>query len=743
MIVTGIVVVGLVCIFLATALIERHLLGLSWRQALLYTPLKLLYRIDDSDLDTAKNSGGLVYVISHQSRLDPALMLALLPTDTLHILDHGSANSALLEPYRTLGRTVEFNPLHIFISRRLVRRLKGNGRLAIYLPENVEPDSKSFRLYRAVARIALKADANIIPIVIDGSRSLPQSLTPAARAPRTFLPALKIRSLEALSLTEIMHQAGTGAARPSNALFDRMAVLRMRSDNLSNSLFSAILSAAKRYGPNRIIVEDTIIGSMTYKRLFIGARVLARRFFSVSTEGEAIGLLLPNSNGVVVAFLALQSSGRVAAMINYSAGPANVVSALRTAQVKTVISSRAFVEKAQIEDVIAAVEKAGAKIIWLEELRESVSSIEKLSAAIFWRKPLTVREANSPAVILFTSGSEGTPKGVVLSHRNLISNAAQAEARIAISVEDKLFNVLPVFHSFGLTGGTILPILFGIRLFLYPSPLHYKIIPQVAAKTQPTIMFGTDTFLAGYARTAKADSFSSLRFVVAGAEAVRAETRKTWKERFDTEILEGFGLTEAAPVVAVNSATHGRHSTVGRLLPGMKARLVPVEGIEDGGRLWVSGPNIMLGYMTSDRPGEFQPVPDGWHDTGDIVSIDKEGFITIRGRAKRFAKIAGEMISLGAVEMLVQSLWPEEHHAAVSVPDHRKGERIVLVTTAGRVERSELQKHSKTEGFPELMVPGDIIRVGDIPVLGSGKTDYVTTRQIAVKRLGIGGGASL
>ncbi len=743
MIVTGIIVIGLVAIFLATALIERHLLGLSWRQALLYTPLKILYRIDDSRLDTAAKAGGVVYVISHQSRLDPALMLALLPTDTLHILDSHSANSALLEPYRTLGRTVEFNPAHIFISRRLVRRLKGNGRLAIYLPENVEPDTKSFRLYRAVARIALKADANIVPIMVDGSRFLPQSLTPAARAPRSFLPALKIRSLEAMSLAEIMRRAGPGSTRPSNALFDRMALLRLRSDALSNSLFTAVLSAADRYGHNRVILEDAITGSMSYKRLFIGARVLAKRFGSISREGEAMGLLLPNSNGVVVAFLALQSAGRVAAMINYSAGPSNVVSALRTAQVRTVISSRAFVEKAQIDDVIAAIEKAGASILWLEDLRETVSTGEKLSAAVFWRKPLVACEAKSPAVILFTSGSEGTPKGVVLSHRNLISNAAQAEARVAISVEDMLLNVLPVFHSFGLTGGTILPILFGIRLFLYPSPLHYKIIPQVAARIQPTIMFGTDTFLAGYARTAKADSFSSLRFVVAGAEAVRAETRKIWKERFDTEILEGFGLTEAAPVVAVNSATHGRPSTVGRLLPGMQARLVPVEGIEDGGRLWVSGPNVMLGYMTSDRPGEFQPIADGWHDTGDIVSIDSEGFITIRGRAKRFAKIAGEMVSLGAVEMLVQSLWPEDRHAAVSVPDHRKGERIVLVTTAGEVDRSDLKKHGKTEGFPELMVPGDIVKVGDIPVLGSGKTDYVTTRQIAVKRLGIGGSPSL
>ncbi|TIV94829.1 MAG: 2-acyl-glycerophospho-ethanolamine acyltransferase, partial [Mesorhizobium sp.] len=264
--------------------------------------------------------------------------------------------------------------------------------------------------------------------------------------------------------------------------------------------------------------------------------------------------------------------------------------------------------------------------------------------------------------------------------RNLLANVMQAEARVSVSPADILLNVLPAFHSFGLTGGTILPLVLGVKLFLYPSPLHYKIIPEIARKVKPTVMFGTDTFLANYARTAKDGDFSSLRFVVAGAEAVKPETRRTYRDRFQASIVEGFGLTEAAPVVAVNTAIHSRDGTVGRPLPAIRMKLEPVEGITEGGRLWLDGPNMMMGYMSADRPGELQPL-EGWHDTGDIVSIDREGFITIRGRAKRFAKIAGEMVSLGAVEMLVQSLWPEERHAAVAVPDKRRGERIVLVTT--------------------------------------------------------------
>ncbi len=416
-------------------------------------------------------------------------------------------------------------------------------------------------------------------------------------------------------------------------------------------------------------------------------------------------------------------------MINYTSGPANVAAALRTAVVRTVVSSRAFIAKAGLDDIVEAAEKAGAKFVWLEDVRAGISKLEKLVAVLLWRWPLAAQSADKPAVILFTSGSEGTPKAVVLANRNLAANARQVQARLALTPEDKLLNVLPVFHSYGLTGGTILPLLVGVRFFLYPSPLHYKLIPETASKIRPTIMFATDTFLTAYARTADDSDFESLRLVVAGAEAVRAETRRVWRERFGAEIVEGFGMTEASPVVAVNSSTHGRDGTVGRLLPGMRMQIEPVEGIAEGGKLWVAGPNVMMGYMTADRPGELIPPENGWHDSGDVVAVDREGFIQIRGRTKRFAKIAGEMVSLGAVEMLVQSLWPEDHHAVVSVPDKRRGERIVLVTTAEEAEPNALRQFGKQSGVAELMVPGDIVKVAEMPVLGTGKTDYSSARR--------------
>ncbi len=713
-------------------------LGIGFLQAFFYTPLKLLYRIDDKGLSEApKTDGPAIFAVSHQSTFDAVLMLLLLPADTLHILDPRAAKSWLVDLLRPLGRTVIFGPEQILGNRRILSQLRVGGRIAVYLPKEVEPDAKLFRLYRATARMAVAANANIVAIHIGNARFLPTSYTPDSEAPRRRFPKLTIGVRPAETLEAMMKKAGIAASTPANALFDRLAEARFVTQDLSRGLFLAMVDAAKRYGTAGIAVEDTVTGSLTRKRLMIGARVLGKRFAAVTQPGETVGVLLPNANGAIVTFFGLQSAGRVAAMLNYTSGPANIVSAIKMTKITCVISSRSFIEKAELGELVTAIEMTDAKIQWLEDVRESVTTLEKLSAALLWKWPLHSVDADRAAVILFTSGSEGTPKGVVLSHKNLHANAAQAEARVTISVKDTLFNVLPVFHSFGLTGGTILPLLFGVRLFLYPSPLHYKLIPQAAAKVRPSIMFGTDTFLSGYARTAKDSDFSSLRFVVAGAEAVKSETRRIWKERFDARILEGFGMTEASPVVAVNTATHSMDGTVGRQFPMMETRLAPVEGIEVGGRLWVNGPNVMLGYITADRPGQLQPLADGWHDSGDIVSFEPGGYIAIRGRAKRFAKIAGEMVSLGAIEMLVESLWPEDRHAAISVPDKRKGERVVLMTTHRPASKDDIQNHGKKAGVTELMLPADVVEVPDIPVLGSGKTDYGEARKVVFRLLGL------
>lgn len=671
--------------------------------------------------------GATIYLYSRQSGLDVAVLWSTLGRNCLHILDDEDQGSLILFGLRLFAQTA-----HAGDTGALEAALASGQSVTVPFPPDIEPAPETLARYRSLAALARTHKARLRALHVRGSNLSLWSARPRSEAPRQLLPRLRLAQSDSLNPDAIgPRDNGATAARDEDLVHDLLALARFRSNDLDRGLFLAFRDAADRYGKAGPVLEDALGGKLSYKRLMIGARVLGVRFVRMSAPGEALGILLPNANAVIATILALQSAGRVAAMLNYTSGPAALVSALSTAKIRTVLASRAFVDKAGLEAPVAAIEAAGVKIVWLEDLRGSVSLLEKTSAFLNWRRPLRSVKASDPAVILFTSGSEGTPKGVVLSHTNLHANAAQAEARIDISVRDTLFNVLPVFHSFGLTGGAILPLLYGVRLFLYPSPLHYRIIPAVAREVKPSIMFGTDTFLAGYARTAKDTDFQSLRLIVAGAEAVRAETRRIYHERFGASILEGFGMTEAAPVVAVNSGSHAQDGSVGRLLPAMALRLEPVEGINDAGRLFVSGPNVMLGYMLASRPGELQPLTDRWHDSGDIVSVDENGFITIKGRAKRFAKIAGEMISLGAIEMMVQQLWPEDFHAAVAVEDTRKGERIILVTTKMPALRDELRDYSRRHGATDLMVPGEIVNVPEIPVLGSGKVDYVTAQKIA------------
>jgi acyl-[acyl-carrier-protein]-phospholipid O-acyltransferase/long-chain-fatty-acid--[acyl-carrier-protein] ligase len=292
-----------------------------------------------------------------------------------------------------------------------------------------------------------------------------------------------------------------------------------------------------------------------------------------------------------------------------------------------------------------------------------------------------------------------------------------------------------MFHSFGLTVGVILPLVFGVRVYLYPSPLHYRTVAELIYGVNATIMFGTDTFLAGYARAAHPYDFRSLRYILAGAEPVKETTRRTYMEKFGLRILEGYGVTETAPALALNTPMFNKFGTVGRILPGMEARLEKVEGVEEGGRLYVRGPNVMLGYLKVENPGVLEPPAEGWHDTGDIVTIDEQGFLTIKGRARRFAKVGGEMISLAAVEALASELWPNALSAIAAVPDPRKGERLILLTQQKGATRGDFQTFAKAKHASDLMIPAEVWVFEKLPVLGSGKVDMMAVGKLVEERL--------
>ncbi|QPF85381.1 acyl-[ACP]--phospholipid O-acyltransferase [Bradyrhizobium genosp. L] len=693
---------------------------------------RALFRVEVRGMENLPPAGTRMLIApNHVSLVDGPLLHATLPIDASFAVDTGISKAWWAKPFLKMIKHYTMDPSKPLAARDLIKLVAAGEPVVIFPEGRITLSGSLMKVYDGTAMIADKADAVVVPVRIEGAQRSHLSYLNQGEIKRSWFPKVTITILPPVKLP--VDQALRGKARRNAAgaaLQDVMIDAMVKNAMLDQTLFEGLGHAYRDRDTGKPIIEDALGTKLTYRKLILGAQVLSRKLEQGTSVGEYVGVLLPNSAGVAVAFFALQTIGRIPAMLNFSAGPVNVLAAMKAAQVKTVLTSKAFIEKGKLDRLIAAI--AGqARVVYLEDVRETISLSDKIAGFRAGIAPRVARQANDPAVVLFTSGSEGTPKGVVLSHRNILANAAQALARVDANARDKVFNVLPVFHSFGLTGGMMMPILGGIPIFMYPSPLHYRIVPELIYQTGATILFGTDTFLTGYARSAHAYDFRTLRLVIAGAEAVKERTRQIYMERYGVRILEGYGVTETAPVLAMNTPMANRQGTVGRISPLMQYRLDPVPGIEEGGRLSVKGPNVMLGYLRAENPGVLEPLTDGWHDTGDIVTVDAQGFIAIKGRAKRFAKIAGEMVSLSAVEAMATALWPQAASVAVSLPDQRKGERIVLLTTERNADRSAMQRQAKTTGASELAVPADIRIVDKVPLLGTGKTDYVGATALA------------
>lgn len=523
--------------------------------------------------------------------------------------------------------------------------------------------------------------------------------------------------------------------------------------NGRKTLFQALVDVRARVGGSRPAIVDGDETVATYDMLVMASLAVGHALRKGTAPGEAVGVMLPTSLGGVIAFFALSAFGRVPTMLNFSNGAAGVLSALRTAKVKRIVTARKFVDLANLGGMVAEL-SSKAEIVYLEDVREHLTVFDKAVAATGKFAPDFVTRGTAshfaanlwanvtrkepvydrPAVILFTSGTEGEPKGVALSHFNILINIEQARSHVALYSTDVMFNALPMFHCFGLNTGVILPLIVGFKTVLHPTPLQPKEISRRIDETGATILISTDTFMSQYARAGEEGALKNLRIAACGAERVRDETRQLLHRKSSIEILEGYGLTEASPLAAINQPGANHSGTIGHILPGMRARLEPVEGIPNAGRMFIQGPNVMLGYIRPDKPGVIQPPKDGWHDTGDVAHIDDDGFISIKGRLKRFAKIGGEAVSLAVVENIALALWPDFDHAAITLPDGRKGEQIVLLTTNPDANRVDLVGWAQNHGVPELAVPKRIIHVDAIPVLGTGKIDYTRVEKMALAK---------
>ena len=692
--------------------------------------LQVLFRFRAYDLDALKTPGPVLLIPNHLSWIDWLFLWVCLDEDWKFVTSSISAQTSWLHRKLMINRyTLPIDTGSPYAVKRMAEFLKGGGRLVLFAEGRLSRTGTLMKLFDGTGFLIFKTKAKVITAYLRGAGCLPFSPNPGWKKCFPKVTVHFSATLAAPGLGDI--SIGRARALLTNWLRDKMVRQQFEVEMTfgAPNVLSAVAEIARKH-PGHVILEDATTQTLTYRKLMVGADVLAQALRGPVTGGERVGLLMPNVNATPVVILALWSLGKVPAMLNFSSGTPTMLACAELAGLKHIVTSRAFFERAKFKEDDFV--KAGVSLIYLEDVRARISGSQKLLTLLrhVFNQQSAIgnrQSVSSTAVIVFTSGSEGVPKGVELTHGNTLANIRQMLAVTDLTDRDRLFNCLPLFHSFGLTVGAFLPLMRGIYVFLYPSPLHYRNVPAALYEHDCTVFISTNTFLNGYARKAHPYDFRSIRYLFAAAEKLQETTALAWSQKYGVRILEGYGATECSPCLSVNTPLEPRYGSVGRLLPGMEYELEPVEGVAEGGRLFVHGPNVMKGYLNAEANAKFQAL-GGWYDTGDIVSVDAEGYLHILGRLKRFAKVSGEMVSLTAVEDALAGAFPHYGlHCQIAVitrPEENKGEALIAVTNEPKLTLDEIRDAIKARGLTNLSVPREIKVVKEIPKLGTGKVNH-------------------
>lgn len=696
--------------------------------------LRLLFRFRGYNEAVLRTPGPVLLIPNHTSWFDWLFIGACLDPDWKFVVSSVTAQASWLHRLIMLNRrTFPIDTNSPYAVKRMAEHLQANGRLVLFAEGRLSRTGTLMKLFEGTGFLLHKTNAKVITCHLRGAQRLPCSPNPG---PKKWFPTVTVHFSEVLTPPR-REESSTALARQHLTMWLRDQItthqFNVEMEFGAKDVLSAVIEMA-RQRPKQNILEDVSRKPLTYRRLLVAADVLSNPMQrALGADSERVGVLMPNVSAMPVILLSLWQLGKVPAILNFSTGAQTMVTCSQLAGLKQIITSRAFLERACLKT--EALAEAGIQFIYLEDLGKEITGAKKFFSLLrlTWNphslSPTPHSGLRTPhsAVVLFTSGSEGIPKGVELTHANLLANMRQMLAVTDITDNDKLFNCLPMFHSFGLTVGTLLPLLRGIPVFVYPSPLHYRVVPTLFYDTDCTILLSTNTFLNGYARKANPYDFRGMRYLFAAAEKLQEATANTWAQKFGVRILEGYGATECSPCVSVNTPLMPKYGSVGRLLPGMECRLEPVEGVEEGGRMFVRGPNVMKGYLNADANAKFKSL-EGWYDTGDIVSVDDEGYLFIRGRLKRFAKVSGEMVSLTAIEDALAGAFPQYglrcQVAVVTRPDEGKGEALIAVTNEPKLQLDEIRAAIKAKGLSNLSAPREIKVVREIPKLGTGKINH-------------------
>ena len=693
---------------------------------------KWFFRVEVNGLEHFNTaSKRLVVIANHVSLLDVVFLALFLPDEFIFAVDTSVAKKWFVKIVRGFAEAYEIDAANPIRIKTIAKKIK-EGRSCIIFPEGRLTNTGSLmKVYDGTTAIVSLSNAMIIPVHLSGLKYSIFSRLKGVFRLRLRTP-VKINILPPFKLaTDPDLDNKSLRAKHVNQIHRALSYGQMAGEPRM-PLYQFLLHAAGNHGWNRKILEDFTRKQLSYNTLILKSQILGLKIYGLTQDESNIGILLPNTLANVATLFGLWGFKKVPAMLNYTAGTKNLVNSCITAKLKTVITSKQFIRKAELNDELQAIKSSGAKIIFLEDLANKISFKDKIRGV--WRM-LNIRRfyqshsefvppIDSPAVILFTSGSTGSPKGVVLSHRNITSNIQQCCAVMDLNPNDIMFNALPMFHAFGFNLGTITPLLIGVKTFLYPNPKHFSTVVELIYDTRSTLLIGTNTFLSAYLKFSKNYDFSNLRMVFTGGEKLQDDTRQNWLEKRGIKLLEGYGSTECGPVISCNSLMYQKPGSVGLMLPGIETRYNPFPGLEVGGELCVRGENIMLGYIYLENPGKILPLPNGWYDTGDVCTYDDNGYISIVDRIKRFAKISGEMVSLSAIENEVAICWPEHIHGIVSMHDQKRGEKLVLITDKQDADRVELAKKLKSQGVSSVSIPSQVQVMKHIPLLGTGKVDY-------------------
>lgn len=701
---------------------------------------KLVFHVKVEGLENyqAVENKRIIVIANHQSFLDAALLSMFIDENLSFAMAVHTAKAWYFKPFMKICNCYTIDSANPMSLKSLINLSKSGKKIMIFPEGRITTTGIMMKIYDGPAMIATKANALLLPVRIDGAQySIFSRLK--NKVQRKFFTDIKLTVMpaEKITLSNNNLTARQRRVEAGNQLHKIMVNLFYSTSFVKETLFESLLTAKKRFGGSHKIVEDTSFNPQTYNNVILKSFVLGNYISKFTFQKEYLGILLPNAVANIILFLGMHTRDRIPVMLNFSAGVKNILNACFTTKIRYVFTSKVFIEKGKLENIVQALKDNGIKVIILEDEAKKISLFDKLSAVLYSKFPsiayrhTTKGQAkyDDVAAVLFTSGSENAPKGVALSHINFNANKFQLITSYNFLPQDRIFCCLPLFHSFGLAA-TLISLMTGTKIFFYPSPLHYRIIPELIYRTNSTIMFATNTFLEKYAKFANPYDFYSLRIVAIGGEKLTENNRNVWIDKYSIRLAEGYGATECAPLIAFNSPMKYKRGTVGVLAPGLEYKLEKVEGIEEGGRLILRGNNVFKGYIFLDKPCEIVPPKDGWYDTGDIVKIDSEGYVTIIGRAKRFAKIGGEMVSMTMVENEIAKLWPNSIIAVINERDNKKGEKLVIITNKEEAQLKDIVEYFKKSGLPEISIPKEIRYIKDIPLLSTGKINYIELNKI-------------